>query len=59
MTTKDFELIAKVIKELRPTMEEWGHVASFHLLVNQMNETLAGTNPRFNEDLFLTACGVK
>ena len=54
MTRKDFQLIADVIAT------SWHASAdSRRELAENMADALAGTNPRFNRETFLTACGVK
>ena len=56
MTRKDFELIAKVIKELPPVdiYDVSGHKVVALIFAN----ALATTNPLFNREKFLKACGV-
>lgn len=54
MTKKDFEMIAEVIATA------WhGSQETRTDLSNKMADALENTNPRFNRELFLTACGVK
>jgi hypothetical protein len=53
MTRKDFELIAEVIATSWHGSEE-----TTADLANRMADALEGTNPRFNREMFLTACGV-
>jgi hypothetical protein len=53
MTRKDYELIAEVIA----TAWHGSGELKFHLS-NQMADALADTNPLFNRDKFLKACGV-
>jgi hypothetical protein len=61
MTSKDYELIAKVLNEsgqshaLNPFTGNCLYVE----LVEDFANALEGTNPRFNREMFLTACGVK
>lgn len=60
MTRKDFELIAKAI---RTEMDVWedgskGKIALIYLAQNMANQ-LQGTNPRFDRERFLTACGLE
>jgi hypothetical protein len=71
MTRKDFELIAAVLRadasHLARTertsyrsMSDWekGAYDQWHTTVLAMADALATTNPAFNRDRFLTACGV-
>jgi hypothetical protein len=53
MTRKDFQLIAEVIAT------SW-HASSDSRreMAENMAEALAGTNDRFNREMFLKACGV-
>jgi hypothetical protein len=53
MTRKDYQLIAEVIA----TTWHASAVGKREFALN-MADALAGTNPRFNRELFLTACGV-
>ena len=56
MTKKDFELIADVFKYTQaanPSMTK----CLWHTAKNMATE-LASTNPRFNRERFLAACGV-
>jgi hypothetical protein len=57
MTKKDYELIAGNIKAI----SKWQDIkpATALLIASMFAEDLETTNPRFNRDLFLTACGVK
>ena len=57
MTRKDFELIAGVIKAQREKMHNETETVDEVALA--MAEALEDTNPRFNRETFLTACGVK
>ena len=54
MTRKDYVLIAEVIAT------SWHASAdSKNAIANNMADALEGTNPLFNRDKFLDACGVK
>jgi hypothetical protein len=53
MTRKDYELIAEVIATAWHGSEDTQADLS-----NRMADALEGTNPRFNREMFLTACGV-
>lgn len=65
MTRKDFELIAAALKEARDqvpqtdtlhhTCELLGHSTAARVLAY----ALAKTNPRFDRERFLKACGVE
>jgi len=55
MTKKDFELIAKAVKEITADNYEQTRADKAGLFA----DALALTNPRFNRALFLEACGVK
>lgn len=62
MTRKDFELIADTVRTVY--MRELSHgsysLAMGALMVaREFAETLAATNPRFNRERFLKACGVE
>jgi len=63
MTMKDFELIARVLRESthpegtlwtsdKPTFVDRGSLAK------AFADELAKTNPRFKRDVFMRACGV-
>ena len=57
MTKKDYILISKVINTVRniDTEKTGEAVAIAYLLAEELGQE----NPRFNQDLFLTACGVQ
>ena len=61
MTRKDYELIAKVLDGSAQShaVNPFTGKCLFEELVNDFADALAGTNPRFNRETFLTACGVK
>lgn len=50
MTRKDYELIAATIREI-PAFP------SKRIVAEEFATALAGTNPRFDRDRFLKACG--
>jgi hypothetical protein len=52
MTRKDFELIAEVIKTSQYYSADYRNE-----IARNMAQALAATNPAFNEDRFLKACG--
>ena len=54
MTRKDYELIAQIIATA------WHGSAGMKAdLANSFADKLESTNPRFNRERFLDACGVK
>jgi hypothetical protein len=59
MTKKDYELIAGVIAQNQEDFVEGedGH-SLLCILSHQFANELATTNPRFNREIFLKACGV-
>lgn len=60
MTKKDFELIAETINRLRVDFDNGeDDTISLSLVAEELADALAGTNERFNRELFLNACGLK
>lgn len=72
MTRKDFELIARAVRHARPTVSPadhrsgsrgWAVVSAGHMTANHvalfLADELAATNPRFDRERFLKACGVE
>lgn len=57
MTRKDYVLIAGVLSKF-PRLD-YGVESVLEELAEEMADALAGTNPLFNRDKFLVACGVK
>jgi hypothetical protein len=56
MTRKDYRLIASILKNsLDNIVDDMAHEA----LSDVFAEELANTNPRFNREKFLRACGAK
>jgi hypothetical protein len=55
MTRKDYILIAQTIKGLDECLDEMSLEATASALAG----ALAGDNPNFDRERFLTACGVK
>lgn len=61
MTKKDFELIARALREGVPRVhnrprtdyEQWA------LTAHDLADALAGTNPQFDRERFLRACGLE
>lgn len=65
MTRKDYELIAAAFKRTKPYLSGFGTdkqeqaaMYSFKLTANMLASDFAASNPRFNRERFLTACGV-
>ena len=59
MTRKDYELIAETINRLRVDFDNGGDdTISLALVADELADALETTNPRFNRELFLDACGV-
>jgi hypothetical protein len=59
MTKKDFELIAtSILKEISCYKDLTTEAQAIRELARRMATQLESTNPRFNRELFLTACGV-
>lgn len=61
MTKKDYELIAGVISDLVEYKKDGGafaHNPELSTVAEFFADSLGGTNPRFNRELFLNACGV-
>ena len=60
MTKKDFELIASTfVQQLSNYQDLTPEASAIRGVARQMATQLETTNPRFNRELFLTACGVK
>ena len=60
MTRKDFQLIADVMARLSADFTNGGEdTVSLSLVAEELADALAGTNDRFNREMFLKACGVK
>jgi hypothetical protein len=55
MTTKDYKLIASIINNLDTEREHTGYLET-NTLVNRLSKEFALRNPRFDEDLFKSAC---
>ena len=59
MTKKDYELIAGTLADLMADFSNSGSdEVSLSLVCEELSETLAKENPRFNRSTFLKACGV-
>ena len=60
MTRKDYVLIAQTIADLMSDFNNGGDDSvSLSLVAQELADTLAKDNPRFDRDRFLVACGVK
>lgn len=65
MTRKDFNLIASVFKDMAKWYDEYGNVTNDHAIetraniANALADGLATTNPNFDRERFLVACGVE
>lgn len=55
MTKKDFVLIAGVIKDSFDVPQSDSEYYFIHRMANKLDET----NPRFDKDRFLLACGIE
>jgi hypothetical protein len=55
MTRKDFELIAMTLKASRIASYD---KVTLDALARELAERLKATNPQFNRDKFIRACGV-
>lgn len=64
MTKKDYELIAKALRSgfmtqpPSPMSSEVDIYDNYRIIVDHMTKALERTNPRFNRDKFMDACGV-
>lgn len=59
MTRKDYELIAKVFRNLSDDFSNGGSdEVSLSLVASELAEQLSAMNPRFDSRRFLDACGV-
>jgi hypothetical protein len=60
MTKKDYELIADALANIGENYqgEDWTMSGALGLISEKLADALATTNPRFNRDTFLKACGV-
>lgn len=56
MTRKDFELLAEFVKDLSMNHDK---SVPLETIARKLAKKLRSTNPRFNEDRFLRACGVE
>ena len=60
MTKKDYELIAGVMARLSADFTNGGEdTVSLSLVARELADSLADTNPRFNREMFIKACGVE
>lgn len=57
MTRKDFEIIAKVLRDLDADFNNCGEdTISLALVVEELAIALRDTNPNFNHNRFVEAC---
>jgi hypothetical protein len=56
MTRKDFQLIAMILRLSRDGQND---TATISEIAHSFANNLGATNPRFNRETFLTACGVE
>ena len=60
MTRKDYVLIAQTLSDLMKDFNNCGDDSvSLSLVAEELADTLANDNPRFDRARFLDACGVK
>lgn len=60
MTRKDFVAIAAALKNAQPSAHDPNVAHIQHRIdCREVAGVLAGTNPRFDRDRFLAACGVR
>jgi hypothetical protein len=60
MTRKDFELIADVLRDCREAyLDSGADPHSIDTVAECFAIRLPATNPRFNRERFLTACGLE
>lgn len=60
MTRKDYVLIAQTLSDLMKDFNNCGDDSvSLSLVAEELADTLATDNPRFDRARFLVACGVK
>ena len=63
MSKKDFELIAKTLKDSKQHLQgvnpliNQAFESQWKFMVNRISYELMTTNPRFNREKFLQACG--
>jgi hypothetical protein len=60
MTRKDFELIAQAIAGMQDkyTGDDWTINGAMYPFARQLADALESSNPRFDSERFLKACGV-
>ena len=61
MTRKDYNLLAKSLKENKPTITHENYAQKmemFYQLVHNLAIDLKNENEKFNYDKFMTACGI-
>ena len=60
MTKKDFELIAEAIAGMQDKYDgqDWSINGAMYPFARQLADALEKSNPRFDSEKFLKACGV-
>lgn len=58
MQRRHFELIAETLKNTRETIQGEQHKVIHDLYAKAFAQALRSTNPQFNRERFLKACGV-
>lgn len=56
MTKKDFELLARALRDCRPLPLHLERMKQHDYVIRFMANALATTNPRFDRERFLNAC---
>lgn len=59
MTKKDYELIAESIKDVLEYQKRPDHAVTVRIVASNLAFVLKLDNPKFDEDKFLTACGIE
>jgi hypothetical protein len=59
MTKKDYELIAKVVREMEDKYDgnDWTVNGTIFLYAKNLGMALSAENPKFDFDKFMKACG--
>jgi hypothetical protein len=58
VSKKDFELIARVLRFRRGMLTDEDAIEQVDILAAMFATELASTNPRFDRERFIAACGV-
>lgn len=59
MSRKDFELLARVIKDARSSADSSPEIGQTDHIAERIATALVGHSSTFDKDRFLKACGVK